>query len=65
MESRTMSQKRKSTNCHDAAGRGYEYDVDSGGRVDGGNGGELTDEGSPIFRCSYPIFIPAPCFVPF
>ena len=57
-ESRVMSQKRKSTDCHDAAGRGYEYDVGSGGRVDGGNGGESTDEGpSPIFRCSYPIFL--------
>jgi len=57
-ESRAMSQKRKSTDCHDAAGRGYEYDMDSSGRADGGNGSELMDEGpSPVFRCSYPIFL--------
>lgn len=57
-ESGTKSQKRKSTDCHDAADRGYEYDMDGSGRADGGNGGELTDEGpSPNPRCSYPIFL--------
>ncbi|RPB01882.1 hypothetical protein L873DRAFT_1674713 [Choiromyces venosus 120613-1] len=54
-ESRAKSQKRKSTDYHDAAGRGNEHDMDSSGRVDGGSGGELTDEGpSPVLRYRSP-----------
>ncbi|KAG0129213.1 hypothetical protein HOY82DRAFT_488401 [Tuber indicum] len=53
-ESGVKSQKRKSTGYHDAAGRGYEYDMDSR-RADGGSGGELTDEGpSPVLRYPSP-----------
>ncbi|PWW79774.1 hypothetical protein C7212DRAFT_289032 [Tuber magnatum] len=52
-ESRAKSQKRKSTDYHDAAGRGFEYDMDNG-KADG-SGGELTDEGpSPDLRYPSP-----------